>query len=205
MNWTRYLSSIHASHDVQAASFPFRGFAPIQLAYWTPQSAVHAGQVSWHLSHSQACSVKHKHCYALYIWCGQIIWSQCKGLIRFCDYFLAVGLSFWLVDNLLSYVLSWRMHSWKKERTNRHIALAWRDISRCGTKWLPFHCLRDFLHYSLHRRNSGTCLWNNLPQHVSSVPSLHIFTSRLKKNTFSPFPFQNSFECTVPVKWLRHY
>ena len=77
--------------------------------------------------------MKHKHCYALYIWCGQIIWSQCKGLIRFCDYFLAVGLSFWLVDNLLSYVLSWRMHSWKKERTNRQIALAWRDISRCGT------------------------------------------------------------------------
>ena len=135
--------------------------------------------------------MKHKHCYALYIWCGQIIWSQCKGLIRFCDYFLAVGLSFWLVDNLLSYVLSWRMHSWKKERTNRQIALAWRDTNRCGTKWLPFHCLRDFLHYSLHRRNSGTCLWNNLPQHVSSVPSLHVFTSRLKKHFFSvSFPKQ---------------
>jgi len=25
------------------------------------------------------------------------------------------------------------------------------------------------------------------------------------KPTSSPFPFQNSFECTVPVKWLRQY
>ena len=70
-------------------------------------------------------------------------------------------------------------------------------------------------HYVLHHTNlceskpvlapfiSDHKMWNSLPSHVNTAPSLSTFCSRLKSHLFSlSYPYVSLFSCLVPMQWL---
>jgi len=51
---------------------------------------------------------------------------------------------------------------------------------------------------------AGFCVWNSLPQHITSAPSLPVFHSRLKTHFFRCC-FLNIFHSLVPLQWQCHF
>ena len=107
------------------------------------------------------------------------------------------------MSDFLYVFTAWHRRRWTSSSSGVGVskASAFRFVSRAVCS--PYSTL-NLRRPSFSSRRAAVRIWNSLPQHVTSVPSLPVFCTRLKTYMYF-FELLFIILFVVPAKWHRHF